>query len=179
MKGIIQMTILEPLVHLYQKLRRCCRHNNIKICFCSFVLLAGLGRNFFPSQFHSFVVANSSSSHRDMWGDTQTIQQTTPVGSRDSQLKGNVGNLDRKEEKHPTHDTECAACLIKWLCNYTHQGTVFLSQPIADPQGWHLRCEKDIHLINIKKIISQANSCHKETGQPSQRDWMSPLMLGL
>lgn len=37
MKGIIQTTILEPLVHLYQKLQRCCRHNNIKIPF--FLLL--------------------------------------------------------------------------------------------------------------------------------------------
>lgn len=52
MKGIIQMTILEPLVHLYQKLRRCCRHNNIKIFFLySFVLLAGHRRNFFPLNF--------------------------------------------------------------------------------------------------------------------------------
>lgn len=49
-----------------------------------------------------------------------------------------MGNLDRKEEKkHLTHDTEFAACLIKRLCNYTHQGSalkgpVFLSRPVAD-----------------------------------------------
>lgn len=52
MKGIIQMTILEPLVHLYQKLGRCCRHNNIKIAF--FVLLfyfQGLERTFLPLNF--------------------------------------------------------------------------------------------------------------------------------
>lgn len=35
MKGIIQMTILESLVHLYEKLWRCCRDNNIKIVFFS------------------------------------------------------------------------------------------------------------------------------------------------
>lgn len=52
MKGIIQMTILEPLVHLYQKLGRCCRHNNIKIAF--FVLLfyfQGLEGTFLPLNF--------------------------------------------------------------------------------------------------------------------------------
>lgn len=46
-------------------------------------------------------------------------------------------------------------------------------------QGQHLRCEEDIQPISIKKIISQDRSGHKETGQPSQHDWMSPLMLGL
>lgn len=51
MKGIIQMTILEPLVHLYQKLR-CCRGNNIKIFPHSFVLGEGLGRNFFLLSFN-------------------------------------------------------------------------------------------------------------------------------
>lgn len=53
MKGIIQMTILEPLVHLYQKLRRCCRHNNIKIFFFSVLLfyLQGLEGTFFPLNF--------------------------------------------------------------------------------------------------------------------------------
>jgi len=65
MKGIIQMTILEPLVHLlYHKLSRCCRHNNIKNFLPVFiVILAGLVRNFSlplsPSLSHSHRVSIS------------------------------------------------------------------------------------------------------------------------
>lgn len=140
MKGIIQMTILEPLVHLYQKLRRCCRHNNIKIFFfCSFVLLTGLGKELFSLSISFFCDSKFLLlTQRHVRWHTNNLANNTRRQQRDSQLKANMGNLDRKEKKkHLTHDTEFAACLIKRLCNYTHQGSalkgpVFLSRPVAD-----------------------------------------------
>lgn len=45
--------------------------------------------------------------------------------------------------------------------------------------GERLRCGEGVCRGSIKNIISQDHSRHKEGGQPSRYDWMSPHTLGL
>lgn len=123
MKGIIQMTILEPLVHLYQKLRRCCWHNNVKIFFPLLLFyLGGSDGMFPPSQFHSFMAVISSSLHSDTRGDAQTIEQTTPVGDAETaawKLTWELLTVERGGGENP-HTTLNLPCL-KRLCNCTRR----------------------------------------------------------
>lgn len=175
------MTILEPLVHLYQKLRRCCRHNNIKIFFfCSFVLLTGLGRNFFPSQFHSFVVANSSSSHRDMRGDTQTIQQTTPVGSRETANGKLTWEILTGKKKNTSHMTLNLLLVLLNDCVIIHIRGLhckvlwFLSHPLAD----YVRFKAGISGVKKTSTQSALKRSSLKTTQDIKRQVSHLNMIG-
>lgn len=161
MKGIIQMTILEALVHLYQRLKRSCRHNNIPIFF-SLVLLFYLESSAkeppAPPLSISFFLRkqNSFSSQRDVWGEA-TRKQTAETAEWKLTWKILTGTKKKKKKekkKKLTPSSEFAACLIKWLYNYTHQEftllgpmfslypwqTVFDSRPMS--QVWRGRRQR-------------------------------------
>lgn len=111
----------------------------------------------------------SSSLRGDTGGDAQTIEQTPPVGEAET--------ADWKL----TCDAEFASCL-KPLCNCTRQEPQ-MARPVfyqvaGSIGGERLRCGEDVCRGSIKNIISPDHSRHKEGGQPSRYDWMSPHMLG-
>lgn len=89
-----------------------------------------------------------------------------------------MGNLDGKEEKPHTHTTlnllhvllnDCVIIHVRGLhCKVVRFYRIQRAEARVSRSEWAL-----------KNIISQDHSGHKETGQPSPHDWMSPHMLRL
>lgn len=99
MKGIIQMTILEALVHFHQALTRCWNYNIRIDFFFLFLLFFWAGRNFsyLPmSWLLSFACKFFHVHSTETYELTRTIDQTRNL---DNQLKTYVSNIDRKRQK--------------------------------------------------------------------------------
>lgn len=190
MKGIIQMTILEALVHLYQKLRRCCRHNNIKILFPVLLFyLQGLGRELFSLSISFFCGSKFLQlTHRHARWHTNNLANNTRRQTRETAKRELTWKILTGRKKSTPHMTLNLLLVLLDVWVIIHIRGLQLETPLSSIersgrrrliQGRHLRCEGDIRPISIKKIISQDHSGHKESGQPSPHDWMSPHMLGL
>lgn len=151
--------------------------------------------NFSPSRFRSFmavIVPPPLPARRHTGRRTNNRANTTRRRRRHGRLKANVGTLGKGggggggathlTHTH-THEVESATCLNP-LCNYTRREPQMaqpriLSGGELDWRREHLRCEADARRGSIKNTVSQDHSGHKEGGQPSRDDWMSPHTLGL
>lgn len=151
MKGIIQMTILEPLVHLYQKLRRCCRHNNIKIFFCSFVLLAGLWGNFFPLNFILLweQIPPPHTETCEVTHKQSSKQHPSAAETANWKLTWEILTGGKKNTSHMTVNlllflfNDCVIihikglhCKVLWFYHILWK-TMFNSRPISQVWRWH------------------------------------------
>lgn len=176
MKGMIQMTILEPLVHFYQKLRSCCWHNNIKIVFLSFCSTCTACKELFSSQFHSFGSTFLLHTQRHpRWHKQSSKQHPSAAETANWKLTCAILTGKKKNSSHMAMDL----LLVLWNdCNYTHPGyallgLVFSFQRFQQPIVFESRPTSQVWRM---RSPNQHSSGYKDTGQPPDHDRLSPHM---